>query len=377
MAVGEAVRALLPPHAKLVLDLCAAPGGKSTHLRSVLPNDCLLVANEIIRSRVGRLQENMERWGHAAHAVISLDPALIGERCVDLFDAIVIDAPCSGEGLFRKDDAAAEEWSLAHVAFCSARQQRILADTWPALRPGGLLIYSTCTLNTSEDEGAARFLQETLGAEPVALPDCIRGYGYPSSSFPEAIRILPNAAGAEGLFLAAFRKPGQAIEPLEQLHRRDMLRLPELKAGELAGCRKWLPEVGPDDLFLFKEAYRLLPQAVRSASLHLLRCVQVTSLGTAILEGGAKGTMLPLQGLATLGRFTVSAMPCELDLPTSLAFLRRDELREILVLEPGTYLATYQGLGLGWMKAIQGGRINNLLPHARRIRMDIPEGLAG
>jgi len=371
MAVGEALASLLPHGARLVLDLCAAPGGKSTHLRAVLPEDCLLVSNEIIRSRVARLQENLERWGHAGHAVTSLDPEYIGQHAEGLFDAVVVDAPCSGEGLFRKDAAAAAEWSEEHVRFCAARQQRILADVWPALRPGGLLLYSTCTLNTDEDEAALHFLQEIFGAEVLPLPETVRRFGLPSVKYAESRRFLPDASGTEGQFLAALQKPGIAEEEAPELSRKDLQRLIAPKVAELETLRRYLPEVESADVFVHKDELRYLGAAQRENALYLLRALPIVGLGIPVLELSGK-LATAHQGLATLVGPTLSVSDAELTQAEALAYLRRDDQRGELDLAPGLYRATWQGLGLGWLKAIQGGRINNLLPTQRRIRMDLP-----
>ena len=134
----------------VMLDLCAAPGGKSTHARSVLPEGSLLVANEVIRNRSQILAENLTKWGHPDVVVTNNDPADFSSL-PSFFDVILTDVPCSGEGMFRKDPVAVEEWSPENVAICWQRQRRIIADIWPGLKPGGILIYSTCTYNTKED----------------------------------------------------------------------------------------------------------------------------------------------------------------------------------------------------------------------------------
>ena len=135
----------------VMLDLCAAPGGKSTHARSVLPVGSLLVANEVMRNRSQVLAENLIKWGNAEVVVTNNDPADF-TSLTEVFDVVLADVPCSGEGMFRKDPVAVEEWSTDNVQVCWQRQRRILADIWPALKPGGLLIYSTCTYNREEDE---------------------------------------------------------------------------------------------------------------------------------------------------------------------------------------------------------------------------------
>lgn len=372
MAVAEAVKALLPADAQAVLDLCAAPGGKSTHLTTVLPPGCLLVANEVIKSRVARLEENLDRWGLPAHAITQLDPAYIGKQAVATFDAIVLDAPCSGEGLFRKDPAAIAEWSPAHVEFCAARQQRILADIWPALRPGGLLVYSTCTLNTEENEGVLAFAEAQLGAAVVSLPEAVLQAGLPSEQYAGAVRFLPDGQGTEGQFVAALLKGGNASDGTAPSHNKKgkpNLRLNSPKGAAANAIAALLPGHVADDFFVFKETVRLLGKAPMAVAEVLLAKIPVVSLGIGVAEQMAKG-LLPLQGLATLG--LQQGLPqANLSEQEALAYLHKDDLRDRLDLPAGIYVASFEGLGLGLLKAIAGGRINNLLPPARRIRMDI------
>jgi 16S rRNA C967 or C1407 C5-methylase (RsmB/RsmF family)/NOL1/NOP2/fmu family ribosome biogenesis protein len=376
MAVGEVVRALAPAGSRLALDLCAAPGGKSTHLLDALPEGCLLVANEIIRSRVARLQENLERWGNSGYVVTNLDPALLGQRTTDLWDVVVIDAPCSGEGLFRKDPSAAAEWSEAHVAFCASRQQRIVADIWPALKPGGLLVYSTCTLNTAEDEGLVQFMTEEFGAELLPLPASVAGQGIPSDTFPEAVRFLPDAVGTEGQFLAAFRKPGAWQETeLTPWGKKEADKLVPPTVPQAQAVQQLLANVGKEDLFVYKDELRLMPAVYRTALREVLLQLPVVSVGIALGQWLGK-ILAPGQGLATLAGYEHLAPQVELSLQQALTYLKKEEMRDSLELEPGMYLATYQGVPLGWLKAIQGGRVNNLLPTARRIRIDLPTDLS-
>ena len=171
----------------VMLDLCAAPGGKSTHARSVLPEGSLLVANEVIRNRSQILAENLTKWGHPDVVVTNNDPADFS-ALPSFFDVILTDVPCSGEGMFRKDPVAVEEWSPENVEICWQRQRRIIADVWPSLKPGGILIYSTCTYNTKEDEENVRWIQQEFGAESLAVDIReewnITGIGFRISLFP-------------------------------------------------------------------------------------------------------------------------------------------------------------------------------------------------
>ena len=154
---------ILPAHPVRVLDLCAAPGGKSTLIASRLSSDSLLVSNEVIRSRAGILKENMIKWG-ASHVVVTNNDPADFHNLKGAFDIIVVDAPCSGEGMFRKDPNAIQEWSENNLQLCSERQQRILADIWPCLKPGGFLVYSTCTYNPGENEAILELLIRKYGA---------------------------------------------------------------------------------------------------------------------------------------------------------------------------------------------------------------------
>ena len=190
----------------VMLDLCAAPGGKSTLARSVLPEGSLLVANEVMRNRVQVLAENVTKWGHPGTVVLNNDPAdfvPLGE----LFDVILTDVPCSGEGMFRKDPVAVEEWSVENVTLCWQRQRRIVRDIWHCLKPGGLLVYSTCTYNREENEDNVAWIAEELGAEvlPVEVQSGWNISGNLAGKDFPVYRFLPHRTEGEGLFMAVLR----------------------------------------------------------------------------------------------------------------------------------------------------------------------------
>ena len=195
----------------LALDLCAAPGGKSTLMRAALMQGSMLISNEPDRRRANILLENILKQGHPDVLVTHNYPQDF-KQTNWTFDVILTDVPCSGEGLFRKDSGAIKEWSLANVSFCQKRQRKILQDIWPCLRPGGLLIYSTCTFNTKENEENVRFIQEELGAEILPVPvksewqitgSLLNGWNYP------VYRFIPGITQSEGLFIAVLRKKGE------------------------------------------------------------------------------------------------------------------------------------------------------------------------
>ena len=186
----------------LFLDLCAAPGGKSTLLASLLNGKGWLVCNEVMKSRMGILDENITKWGASNVTVTNNDPKDFGQLN-GLFDLILIDAPCSGEGMFRKDDKAIEDWSLDNVQLCCERQRRIVADVFPALKEGGLLLYSTCTYNAEEDEKNVQWIAENLGAEILEIKTeeewnvTTQGAGY---------HFYPHKTKGEGFFLSILKK---------------------------------------------------------------------------------------------------------------------------------------------------------------------------
>lgn len=199
----------------LALDLCAAPGGKSTLMRAALPAGSMLVSNEVDRKRANILLENMQKQGHADVLITHNYPQDFNKTHW-LFDVILVDAPCSGEGLFRRDKEAIKEWNLNNVLFCQKRQQKILSDIWPCLKEGGLLIYSTCTFNTRENEENVKFITKELGADilPVSIKpewhitgSLLKGWDYP------VYRFIPGTTKSEGLFMAVLRKKGSSLYP--------------------------------------------------------------------------------------------------------------------------------------------------------------------
>ena len=205
MFAGHVFRQLPLAPGAAVLDLCAAPGGKTTDLaaslRERLGGDFTLLSNEVMRSRLGALSANVESWGDPRVGVISRDPSSFGSEGV--FDVILADVPCSGEGMFRKDPQALAEWSPENVRFCAARSRRILRDVWPALKPGGYLIYATCTFNHLENDDTVAWIAEELGAASLELPD-----------MPPVVKtrlgraLLPGLVPGEGQYVAALRKNG-------------------------------------------------------------------------------------------------------------------------------------------------------------------------
>ena len=195
------------------LDLCAAPGGKSTLLRSLLPEGCTLVSNEPIRNRFQILAENVQKWGYANHEVTNLYPRDF-VKSKQRFDLILCDVPCSGEGMFRKDPATISEWSPKNVERCWQLQREIVSDAWKCLDDGGILIYSTCTFNTKENEENVRWFTEELGAEvlPIETRPEWNITGSLLEGFTEPVyRFIPGITRGEGLFMCVMRKETHPI----------------------------------------------------------------------------------------------------------------------------------------------------------------------
>lgn len=203
----------------LALDMCAAPGGKSTSIINALPDGWRIVANEFVPSRAAVLRENLIKWGYPDITVTNADTAAFART--PLFSIVAVDAPCSGEGMMRKEPVARTQWSPALVRQCAALQKNILANAVDALLPGGLLIYSTCTFNTTENDDNLQWLIDSHGLEPVELD-------FPGVAAGTTLRFMPHITRAEGLFVALLRKPGSLQTPKKSAKNLERI---------LKGCR--------------------------------------------------------------------------------------------------------------------------------------------
>lgn len=362
MFLDAVVRQLLPAETPLrVLDLCAAPGGKSTLLRAALPAESLLVSNEVIQSRVPILQENLIKWGATDTIVTHNDPRSFAQL-PGFFDLLLVDAPCSGSGLFRRDADAIAEWSEANVALCAARQQRILADAWPALREGGLLLYATCSFSFAEDEAILNWLIEQFSVEPVTLHvPAAWGVVETEVSGARGYRFWPHRLEGEGFFITVFRKQASVAEPLPKLKSV----MPVRKQEQMA-LLQWVRDA--EQFSWFYQGNRVAAVAPRWQQdvQWLLQLLRVRYMG---VEAGTmvRDTLVPDHALA-LSLLTHPQIPIvTLSLEQALQYLRRQE--PYLPDAPkGWFLVSYNGYPLGWMKGL-GNRINNYYPKEWRIRM--------
>lgn len=337
------------------LDLCAAPGGKSTHLCSLLPEGSLLVANEIHRGRAQVLAENLTKWGKPEVMVTSNTPQQIGESGLQ-FDLILVDAPCSGEGMFRKDDTAITEWSIENVEMCASRQKEILQSVWQALKPGGYIIYSTCTYNKKEDEENVKFIEEQLGATVISIP-VESDWGIT----PE-YHFYPHKTKGEGFFLSLLKKDDD--------NTAGASRLPKLIVGNApAECKEWIQNSNNYIFLIINDAIYARPNSVALQMQMVADSLYCLIKGICIATIKGKN-IIPAHQLAMnsiLNKYAFHNV--ELCKEDALRYLRCEALN--IPEEPkGFVLFTCKGVVLGFGKNI-GNRANNLYPQEWRIRKSL------
>lgn len=348
-----------------VLDLCAAPGGKTTSVASLISRDSLLISNEVIRARASILEENVVRWGYMNNWVTCNDPrdftAIEG-----YFDAIVIDAPCSGSGLFRKDPGALKEWSEANVTLCAGRQQRIIADIWPALKKGGVLIYATCSFSPQEDEDIIDHIAATYECEAIKIPlEHAWGVTETLSSLHKmyGYRFFPGKTRGEGFFIAAIKKNGLT----------GSLRVPKFKPQntvKVAQQATHLLSATDTRIIQAGESFRAINSG-HEQDWHLLqKAIYFRRTGLELGQPSAK-EWIPAHEVA-LSIDTSNDLPhANVSREQALRFLKREEM-DTAVMSRGWNIIKYNGLGLGWLK-VMPNRANNHLPKHWRIRMNINE----
>ena len=354
------------------LDLCAAPGGKTTDAISTLPEGSLIVSNEILKNRAHVLVENVIKWGNS-HCIVTNNSAEDFSFFKNYFDVILTDDTCSGVGMFRKDADAINEWSTANVQKCVERQKKILHHIWEALRPGGLLIYSTCTYNVEEDEEIIEFLHQNYAAEilPVeTLPDwyikkAIKG------NFP-VYRFMPHITKGEGFFMAVVRKPETSEKRHENSFSYDKHNYrkkteKDSKISILPEIKTWINH--PETFYTWTSSDR-----IQAFPLHYKDDLWLLSSRLNILHSGIPLCYLrgkdyiPEHALATSLELNRNAFYCiEISHSTAITYLKRESIQISGNIPRGHILVTYQNIPLGWIKNI-GNRTNNLYPQEWRIR---------
>jgi 16S rRNA C967 or C1407 C5-methylase (RsmB/RsmF family)/NOL1/NOP2/fmu family ribosome biogenesis protein len=347
-----------------LLDLCAAPGGKTTLYSTLVGASGLVVANEVIKQRAGVLADNVRRWG-VGNVAVSCNDAAHFAGYKHWFDVLAIDAPCSGEGMFRKNRDARAEWSPSNVEMCAARQKRILADSWDALKPGGTLIYSTCTFNRTEDEDNVAWLAENFAVEPVEI-DVPTEWGVEQSEVAgiATFRFWPHKVRGEGFFVAVARKadgktkretPKARREPLKELNRHENRPLTEWVAQP--EFMKFA-QAGDNCYAFYRAQYSTI--AALAGGLNII----YSGVCVGQLFGGK---LRPDHSLALFHDLTpAKATVTPLSLEEALNYLRKQEFADVATLAEGLNLLTFEGLPIGWTKRI-GHRTNTLLPNSFRI----------
>lgn len=352
-----------------ILDLCAAPGGKTTLYASIAGPEGCVVANEVDRRRVQTLADNVRKWGLGNVAVTTDTPDRFG-ALEGWFDVVAADAPCSGEGMFRKMPEARGEWSEGEVETCAARQLEILKAAWSALKPGGLLIYSTCTFNRMEDEQVAERFSEWAGEElesvdPEPLP-AEWGIVIGAAGAFRTFRFFPHRAKGEGFFAAVVRKRASAstARPARAgKGRRSVLQAVERR--EAAELMRWCAE--PERMHFYRAGELLYGCRREQAAAIEFLSERLNVIYAGVAMGQLfKGVLKPDGALAFWTGLRGDALPvAELDREEALQYLRKAEVPADRFVE-GMNRVTWQDFSLGFAKRI-GNRVNNLYPNSLRI----------
>lgn len=366
MFISHVIGQLVADKPVRYLDLCAAPGGKTTAAIGALPEGSLVVANEIVPLRARVLRDNVARWG-SAHCLVSCNAPKAFSGQTGFFDVVAADVPCSGEGMMRKDATAAEQWTPQLVEQCATRQRSIIDDVWPALRPGGLLIYSTCTYNRQENEQMIDYLVEHYGAESVEVPvDPKWGIGGGIGTTRHCYRFMPHITRGEGLFMSVVRKPGHSPAAMPGKPRKARVSGQGKSTQGTADASRWLSMPEAFSLATTADGTIVASPADRQAELSVLRqTLNLIHSGTAL--GTIKGRKItPSQELAFSQHLAKGAFPMvEVDYPTAMAYLRGEALGAIGGAR-GYCLLTHRKVPLGFANNL-GNRANNLLPKTLRI----------
>jgi 16S rRNA C967 or C1407 C5-methylase (RsmB/RsmF family)/NOL1/NOP2/fmu family ribosome biogenesis protein len=350
-----------------ILDLSAAPGGKSTHMLSLAGRSSLLVSNEVIRSRATILAENILKWGYPNAIVTNNDPKDFG-ALGGFFDVVVIDAPCSGEGMFRKDPKAVDEWSPAHVSLCSSRQKRIIADVWPSLKENGILVYCTCTYNREENEENLQWLRQQHKIEFIKLKiDPQWGIEQTDDDGVVGYRFYPHRVAGEGFFISVMRK----TESQSQLRSKIKKRLVSPAKKSIQSLQPWIEQPDRFRFFEHQEIIRFFPELNIDSFETVLQNLTIIQAGIPAVTV-KHDKLIPEHGLAlSIDLATGNFKQLSLTREEAIQYLRR-ESPAVHELEKGYHLVMFENVAIGWINSL-GNRINNLYPLDWRIRMAVPK----
>ncbi len=340
-----------------VLDLCAAPGGKSTHIASLITEKSLLISNEIIGTRVNILAENITKWGYDNTWVSHNDPVHFS-RIPGFFDVMLVDAPCSGSGLFRKMPDYCNSWNTDLVNLCVQRQQRILHDVYSALAQNGLMVYMTCSFCKSENEEILDFLLSEFDMESCRVslnPDM--GVIETQSEIHKAFgyRFFPHLLRGEGFFLAVLRK-----------RDGEEKRIFENKTAKQSKTYDTSRFIASANYFTFLQNENLIAiqQVHKEMYQYLSEKIKLVRKGV-LLGKQLPNEIIPSHELALYEKCVFDENTVSLDLKNAVSYLKKENI-EVQLSKKGWYLVIYEGFALGWLKNI-GNRINNYYPSNYRI----------
>ena len=343
----------------VMLDLCAAPGGKSTLARTAIPEGSLLMCNEPMKQRANILSENIKKFGSPQVIVTNNFPADYRKSGL-MFDVILTDVPCSGEGMFRKDEGAISEWSVQNVDNCRKKQREIVEDIWHCLKPGGILIYSTCTFNLGEDEDNVKWIADELGGEILTVDihndEGITGCLSPDFDIP-VYRFIPGVTRGEGMFMAAIRKTDG--EEMKNKKRK----------GKGIKSIKYDNSPLTDAFKYFEAGNKIVAVPDNMCGIYETACESLHILHAGVCIGERKGKdIIPDQSLALTTALREDAFPrAEVTREDALAYLSRETITLPADTPRGFVLLTYNKIPLGFVKNI-GNRVNNLYPAEWKIR---------
>lgn len=382
MIVDHIVRTFINQPVRM-LDLCAAPGGKSTALRAALPEGSVLFSNEPMRTRAQILSENLQKFGHEDVIVTNNYPRDYRKAGI-MFDAILADVPCSGEGMFRKDDGARAEWSQQNVDNCWQLQREIVSDIWKCLQPGGLLIYSTCTFNAHEDEENVEWIASELGADIIELPVEESWNITPAvvGNVP-VCRFLPGISRSEGLFVAVLQKHGESettalnasVANSKPKKDRKNQRKQTAQGGKQQSADTMQALRTPDDFTARRNGDEIVAIPKRWADTYDAAASTLKIMHAGVTLGTEKGRdLIPDQSLAMSRQLNIDTYPhVELGYAEAINFLRKEAVTLPEGTPRGFVVVTYLGYPLGMEKNI-GNRANNLYPTEWRIKSThVPE----
>lgn len=361
----------------VALDLCAAPGGKSTLLRELMSSNSLLMCNEVVAKRAQILAENMQKWGDS-HVIVSNNKPEDFTPLESLFDLVLADVPCSGEGMFRKDDGAISAWSLDGVRLCQSRQKKILDSIWPTIKPGGFLVYSTCTFNQLENEDNVAYMMENYGAISHAV-EVDQDSGIYESLFSnggKGYRFLPHLVKGEGLFMAVLQKPmviGDSLDckllhrGKEKLKRKkgkgitSIAKIEQAVEGWLLASDNYKVALVEDYVYAFPKNFMPYLNLLKQLNFHLL----LAGVPLATLKGD---NLIPKHGLAMSNELnSASFNSVQVTYEEAVRYLQREAIAIPATAPKGYLLVTYKSCPIGFIKHL-GNRSNNLYPNEWRIR---------